>query len=167
MLDKPEDGEEVSEEWEILFSIPEKVDIVLARYLCALVLHMTLQHELKTGMNMMKFALNHEFMFTNYKAAFFCGFVKAISIILVEFVNLLLILCNDSIVEIVLNFVALTIIAEFDDYYFSSLREDEYKAMLLAHNYKCLLKIRFTTSQRTLDMMQQTFTPERKSVEDY
>jgi len=42
-------------------------------------------------------------------------------ILIIEVVNFLVILCNNSILDIVMDFIALAIIAEFDNFYYDSL----------------------------------------------
>lgn len=41
--------------------------IVLARFVCGVVLHLLLQPELSQGMSMMKYALNHPWKFVSYR----------------------------------------------------------------------------------------------------
>ena len=53
----------------------ESKNIVIARFICGIVLHMTLQEEIRNGMKMMKFALNHDYRFSDYKIAFLAGFL--------------------------------------------------------------------------------------------
>ena len=42
----------------------------------------------------------------------------------VEFVNMIILLTNDNIVDTLMNFLALTVITEFDDYYFSTIQNE-------------------------------------------
>ena len=42
----------------------------------------------------------------------------------VELVNMLFLLTNDSIVDTLMNFLALTVITEFDDFYFQTIKEE-------------------------------------------
>ena len=69
----------------------------------------------------MKFALNHDYRFENYKVAFLAGFMQATMIFVVEIVNFFAILTAGSILDVVMNFMALAIIAEFDDFFFKNL----------------------------------------------
>lgn len=58
---------------EVLCVYPHDYRIAAGRFFCGIVLHMSLQDELKTGLNNMKFALNHHYRFGNYRIAFFSG----------------------------------------------------------------------------------------------
>jgi hypothetical protein len=48
---------------------------VIARFACGIILHMQLQNELSSGINNMKFALNHFYRFENWHLAFLAGFL--------------------------------------------------------------------------------------------
>ena len=71
------------------------------------------------GMNMMKYAMNHPWKFTNWQRAFFIGFSQAFMIFAVEAVNMIVLLTNHTMLDTVMNFLALVIIADFDDYLFT------------------------------------------------
>lgn len=107
--------------------------IVCARFICAIVLHMSLQEELKNGLMMMKFSLNHDFRFSNYKVAFLAGFLQTTILCIVELVNMLCILTASSMLDVVMNFMALAVIAEFDDTFYAALGNDDNKNILSGH----------------------------------
>ena len=44
---------------EDLLTFPSSLTIVVARFVCAIILHLSLQNEMRQGMEFMKFALNH------------------------------------------------------------------------------------------------------------
>ena len=103
---------------------PRDLQIVLCRFLCAIFLHVYMVDEIKQGLNFMKHALNHPWKFRNWKVAFLIGFLQAMIIVLVETVNLAVLLTNNTILDIIMNFLALVIIAEFDDYFFMTVRNE-------------------------------------------
>ena len=78
----------------------------------------------------MKFALNHNYRFENYKIAFLSGLLQASMIFIVEIVNFFAIMTSFTIFECVLNFMALAIISEFDDAFYSALGEDKMKDLV-------------------------------------
>ena len=50
------------------FATPaESMRIVLARFLCAVILHITLTDEIKQGFGCMKYALSHDYKFRDWK----------------------------------------------------------------------------------------------------
>jgi len=94
----------------------------------------------------MKFALNHEYRFDNYKIAFLAGFMQMVMIMTVELVNMLTILTCNDVKEVVMNFMALAIIAEFDDIFYAALGLDPSKEVLTDPAYDDLWVITRTTS---------------------
>ena len=88
---------------------------------------MKLQNELESGINHMKFALNHFYRFENWHIVFLSGFLQATSIFVIEFVNFIVILSSNNYIDIIQNFMALAIISEFDNAFYSALGADPKK----------------------------------------
>ena len=78
----------------------------------------------------MKFAINHPWKFDNYIGAFYVGFCQAMVVISNEIVNLAVLNTNNTIMDILMNFLALVIISDFDDYFFVTVSADP-MAMLI------------------------------------
>ena len=102
-------------------AIPPNLENVICRFLCAIFLHINLSDELAQGLNIMKYSMNHPWKFKRWHHAFFVGFWQMAILVSVEFVNMMILLTNSSIVDTLMNFLALTVITEFDDYYFSTI----------------------------------------------
>ena len=49
--------------------------IVFSRFMCGIVLHVSLSGEMKQGLVNMKYAVNHSWKFNNYRVAWLCGFM--------------------------------------------------------------------------------------------
>ena len=81
---------------------------------------MSLSAELRLSFDLMKYALNHPWKFTRWSDAFFVGFNQMIVIVSIELVNMFFMLSNYTSTDIVMNFLALVIIAEFDDFFFET-----------------------------------------------
>jgi hypothetical protein len=129
--------------------MPASIWIVIARFICGIIMHMSLQDELRTGLSIMKFTLNHSYRFDNPMTAFFAGFLQFSMIVIVETVNFLAILNAATVLDIVMNFMALAIISEFDDTFYSALGEvDEGKKVLKKARFESLRLITRTTSQK-------------------
>ena len=73
----------------------------------------------------MKYAVNHPWKFERYGAAFLCGFLQSTNVIIVELVNFIALLTNTSIIDVIMNFLALVVIAEFDEYFYSAISRSE------------------------------------------
>ena len=78
-------------------------------------------------------------------------------IIGVEIVNLAILLTNNTSLDIIMNFLALVIISEFDDYFFNSLRNEKVQDLISQGEMEVegvkirledILKIQTTTSAR-------------------
>jgi len=132
-----------------LLTQTENLDIwtVFARFICGIVLHVSLSAELKQGLGMMKYAVNHHWKFVNYKFAFLSGLLQASMVIFVESINFLALLTNFEVIGIVMDFLALVIIAEFDDFFYQAIRNEEVVSVIEdGKQYKELLTIQTTTS---------------------
>ena len=99
---------------------PAEIWIVYCRLFCAVVLHITLSDELRQSFELMKYALNHPWKFSKWSSAFSVGFNQMIVVVSIELVNMFFMLSNYTITDIVMNFLALVIISDFDDYFFST-----------------------------------------------
>jgi hypothetical protein len=120
---------------------------VLARFFCAVILHMMLQNELNCGLRNMKFALNHHYRFDNPWIAFLSGFLQASSIFVCEIVNVIVILTSTNYLDVVMNFLALAVISEFDDAFYQALGASEKKWIIEQNDeYEDLYKITRTSS---------------------
>lgn len=64
----------------------------------------------------------------------------------VEIVNFLAVLDQDTFSDIVMNFTALVIISEFDDFFYSTYDDSELKSVISDPDYANLLIIRRTSS---------------------
>ena len=90
--------------------------IILARFFCAVVLHIYMHPEIEQSFQLQKYALNHTWKFTDWGFAFAVGLMQMLVTLSVELVNVVILNTNHSIMDIIMNFLALVIIAEFDDY---------------------------------------------------
>ncbi len=97
---------------------PPHVTIVLARFLCAVILRIILTDETKQGFNMMKYANNHWWKFDDWFGAYMIGFTQMLIVILVESVNLAVLATNTTILDIIMNFTALLVLTEVDNFFY-------------------------------------------------
>ena len=84
---------------------------------------------------MMKYALNHPWKFRDWRAAFSVGLSQTIVVMSVEFVNLLILQTNGTIMDIIMNFLALVVIAEFDDYFFIPVANEPFAKFISDEEY--------------------------------
>ena len=57
-------------------------------------------------------------------AAFFVGFSQTFMVIFVEVINLIILTSNYTIMDIIMNFLALVVIADFDDFFAQTLSKN-------------------------------------------
>ena len=120
--------------------------IVIARFICGMVMHVSLQGELLMGMSMMKYSANHPWKFLSWKQAFLAGLLQTVTVIVVEIVNLVAILQNHEIVDLVMDFMALVIISHFGNYFYSAVNETEFKDIITQRDFENFLIVQTTTS---------------------
>jgi hypothetical protein len=76
--------------------------------------------------------------------------IQATMVISVEAANIIVLLAAPDVIEVILNFIAIAIIADFDDFIFKNIRdENKLKTILFDEQAsKYLLEIYSTTSER-------------------
>ena len=96
----------------------DQISTILGRFCCAFIAHITLTSESKQGLSMMKYASNHHWKFKQWWTAYFVGFFQFSVLIACEYVNLIILTVNHSMLDILMNFMAIIVITEFDDHFF-------------------------------------------------
>ena len=93
--------------------------IIIVKFICTALFHFKFEAELRNGINMMKYAAMHSKNFKHPYMAFMMGFLDYIMIFFVEIINLWnLSNITEGVHSLIFDFIALGIIAEFDDYFF-------------------------------------------------
>ena len=92
---------------------------ILVKFICAILFHFKFETEISSSLSMMKYAAIHSDDFVSPLKAFFMGFVNMIIIVMVEVINLwnLSNITEGGVNALMFDFIALGIIAEFDDYF--------------------------------------------------
>lgn len=100
---------------ELDFTEVPDIKIGLTRFICGMIMHMQCNEEIKNGMNMMKYSVNHYWKFSSYRMAFLAGFLQFLAMILITLINYNVITISDTVIDIAKDFTALMIIADIDD----------------------------------------------------
>ena len=119
-----------------------------ARLICTLILHLFLLGELTGALERMKFVLNQEYLFEAPNYAFANTLTQAAAVLTTEFCSVMVILASSTSTDVVMNFIALAIIAAFDDFVYSSTANEVLKKLLLSDVQSDLCVVRHTTSKR-------------------
>ena len=85
--------------------------INLARWICATILHFSISDGIIGSLERMKYTLNHPYKFFAPNRAFIISFLEFSITITVEVCNIAIILAQTDPINVVLNFIAIAIIA--------------------------------------------------------
>ena len=92
--------------------------MIVVKFICAILFHFKFESEIRNGLKMMKYAALHVDEFENVGMAFLMGLSNMLVIYIVEVINLWnLSSMTEGTYQIIFDFIALGVIAEFDDYF--------------------------------------------------
>ena len=99
-------------------------------------MHIAMMTELKEGLSKMKYCLNHHWRFELLTIAFFVGFFQAWMVVFVTLLNYYVIIGDSfSVIDVTKDFIAMMIIADFDNMFFLEYpKTNILKDILLQHN---------------------------------
>ena len=83
------------------------VFVLFSRMFMGLILHLSMLGELRSGLDRMKFSVNHPYMFQNPSIAGIIGATQAFMNFMVEILNVFVILTSFDPIDILANFVVL------------------------------------------------------------
>jgi hypothetical protein len=107
----------------------ESLDMMVARFVASMMMHINVEKDVRGGINMMKYAVNHPENFNNVIPAFFMGLNSTIISLIVE-INVMIILSSmPNILGVVMKYVSLAAIANIPRFYYASLVEHRMAAV--------------------------------------
>lgn len=109
---------------------PKSQSEIIIKFVCSVVLHLYLQVRLRQGMDIMKFVANHSYRFETPILAFTTGFMQASQIVANEWISFLVLVFSTDTLEIIRNFFALVVIADFENFLYTSLQDEPAKDLL-------------------------------------
>ena len=99
--------------------------MVACRFIASMMMHINCEKDVRNGIQMMKYAVNHRENFNNVYPAFFMGFMVMLISFIVE-INVMLILASmPNVLGVVCKYVSLAAVANIPRFYFNSLVEHE------------------------------------------
>jgi hypothetical protein len=122
--------------------------IVLLRFACGFLLHNLLHGEITSGLTNMKFVINHAYRFESLSTAFLAAFCQLTSAIFIEASTAIILLSSLDESKVKGNFVALTVISQFDDFMTLGISKNIVVEVASDSKYDYLYKIKTTTSSR-------------------
>jgi len=123
------------------FKLLERTEyvVVIPRLVSTILMHMLVEPETRSGLSMMKYAVNHPHMFRNaldkdnnlkpskVLPAFLLGFTQCVISILVEYVIVIFLSSMTNLMTIFMKFAALTQVIKIDDIYGGALFQTKMK----------------------------------------
>lgn len=101
----------------------ESLDMMVARFVASMMMHINVEKDVRMGIQMMKYAVNHHENFNNVVPAFVMGLNSTILSLIVE-INVMIILSSmPNILGVVMKYVSLAAIANIPRFYYNSLVE--------------------------------------------
>lgn len=119
-----------SDEWYPYFFKLVNPLIMFARFICTSILHLSLIDELTVALELMKYSINHPYKFNDYKIAWLSGLLQVVSVMAIELASIGVICAATETIGIIFNFIALSIVGEFDNYVYASLKNESLKELL-------------------------------------
>ena len=99
--------------------------MLVARFMSSLMMHINVEKDVKNGIYMMKYAVNHYQDFTNPYMAFTFGFISMVVSIIVELNVMIILAALPDVLGIIVKYISLATIANVPRYYFASLVDYE------------------------------------------
>ena len=97
--------------------------MMVARFVASMMMHINVEKDVRNGIQMMKYAVNHYENFNNVVPAFVMGLNSTILSLIVE-INVMIILSSmPNILGVVMKYVSLAAIANIPRFYYNSLVE--------------------------------------------
>lgn len=137
-----------NDQWYIYFSFTVQAPIMFGRFICTAILHLSMLDEITIAFDFMKFALNHPYKFQYYQFAWLSGFLYVISTLAVELASIGIVVAAPDTIDIIFNFISLVILAQFDDYVYTSMKNESFKKLLEEEFTKRTCVIAHTTSKK-------------------
>ena len=104
--------------------------VFIARFVCAIMLHLRLEQEVRQSLNMIRYLIHHSPEFTGTMVPFLVAQMKLFGSLLTEIINICLLCGQKTIMDAIINFIALGAISEIDNYYATSLSQIPLKEAL-------------------------------------
>ena len=99
------------------------LDMIVARFVASMMMHINCEKDIRNGINMMKYSVNHYEKFTNVYATFFIAWLSTAIAFITE-INVMLILSSlPNILGVVMKYVSLAAISKIPGFYYESLIE--------------------------------------------
>ena len=131
-----------------MFAPPSDTKLAFARFAAGMLMQTITDEEIRNGHKMMKYTANHWWKFKYHRVAFTVGFLQSFALTLITLVNYFVVMISGSVIDVMKDFTALLIIADFDNIFGDSFEgsNEIAKEIIEEDYYEDLFKIETTTS---------------------
>ena len=110
-----------SDDFEII--PPDGLDILAVRFIASMLMHLNVEKDVRNGLTMMKYTVNHFDNFRNYHVAFMVSFLLTFCSIAVELTVILVLTSLHNVLTVIMKYVSLAATANIPRFYYNSLWE--------------------------------------------
>ena len=103
---------------------PHDLATLAARFICTILMHLQVEADIRQGLKMMKYSINHSDDFSGPWNAFFLGWLQMIGGLFAEIACIVYLCSIDTPMDVIIRFIALGSIAKVDDFYAAALPSD-------------------------------------------
>ena len=108
--------------FEIVF--PADLATMAARFICTILMHLQVESDIRQGLRMMKYSVNHSEDFSGPFNAFLIGFLQMVGGLAAEIACIFYLSSINTPMDVIIRFIAMGSIAKVDDFYASALPDD-------------------------------------------
>ena len=104
--------------------------MIVARFVASFMMHLNVEPDVRRGIAMMKYVVNHTENFTNVGPAFFLAWLLTIISLIIEFNVMMILTTIPNVLNVIVKYVSLAAIANIPRFYYASL--DQHKLLKCA-----------------------------------
>ena len=104
-----------------LITPSDSLDMMIARFVASVMMHINVEQDVKQGISMMKYATNHWREFHNPLMPFITGIISTLIALVIEFNVMIILSALPDLLGIIVRYVSLASIAKIPGIYFGSL----------------------------------------------
>ena len=97
--------------------------VICVRFIASMMMHLNVEKDVRNGISMMKYAVNHRENFVNLECGFFVAYLLTVCSFAVELTVILVLVSFTDVLKVVMGYVSLAAIANIPRFYYNSLVE--------------------------------------------
>ena len=105
-------------------ALPPSLPVMGARFVCSILMHLQVEEDMRQGLVMMKYAINHAKDFSNPFYAFFVALMQCMGGMAAEICCIIFLCSLTNPIDIIIRFVAFASIGKVDNFYYAAIPAD-------------------------------------------